>query len=274
MDFRDNAELDTSQVEDRGSGGGGGFRGGPIAIGGGITGIIALIATLLLTNMGGGDEGGAQDPGGSLSQQCQSGKDAEQSEKCRVVGVVNSIQDYWRQTLPDYRTARTVLYSGGVSTACGAASSAVGPFYCPADQRVYLDLSFFDELQSRFDAKGGPFSQAYVIAHEYGHHVQNLNGALREGSSVKTELQADCYAGAWAKNAVDTGFYEKAFTEAEIAEALDAAAAVGDDRIQSRTQGRVDPESFTHGSSEQRVAAFRQGHTAGDPGKCEPSDLG
>jgi predicted metalloprotease len=167
-----------------------------------------------------------------------------------------------------------VLYSGRVRTGCGAASSAAGPFYCPGDQRVYLDLSFFDQLHSQFGAKGGPFAQAYVIAHEYGHHVQDLLGALQAGSSVPVELQADCYAGVWARNAVTTGFYEKPFTKTEIAEALDAAAAVGDDRIQQRTQGRIDPESFTHGSSEQRVAAFQRGYKNGAPAECALADLG
>jgi predicted metalloprotease len=160
-----------------------------------------------------------------------------------------------------------------VRTACGAADSSVGPFYCPGDQRVYLDLSFFDDLQTKFGAKGGPFAQAYVIAHEYGHHVQNLLGALGGGSSVAVELQADCFAGVWARNAYEGGFYEQEFTQKDIAEALDAAAAVGDDRIQQRSGGRVDPESFTHGSSKQRVAAFQLGYDTGDPRRCEGSAL-
>ncbi|WP_084955468.1 neutral zinc metallopeptidase [Thermoactinospora rubra] len=268
MDFRDQAELDTSQVED--VGGRRGFPGGGIAIGGGITGIIALIIALVLGNIGGG--GGEQpaglQPTSDLRQQCKTGRDADQSEKCRVVGVVNSIQAYWGQTVDGYQPAKTTLFTGGVQTGCGSASSAVGPFYCPADRHVYLDLGFFDQLQSQFGARGGPFAQAYVIAHEYGHHVQNLTGALRSGNSVQTELQADCYAGVWANNAVETNFYEKPFTQDEIAQAIDAAAAVGDDRIQQRTQGRVDPESFTHGSSEQRVKAFRTGYETGDPNAC------
>ncbi|MBB6346006.1 KPN_02809 family neutral zinc metallopeptidase [Nonomuraea muscovyensis] len=280
MDFRDNANLDASQVEDvGGSGGGGGrFPGGMVIGGGGIIGLIVTIAVILLNSLGDGGSGAEQpvgaQPTSNLAQQCRTGKDADQSEKCRVVGVVNSIQDYWRDEVSGYRPAKTVLYSGGVRTACGAADSSVGPFYCPADQRVYLDLSFFDDLHSRFGAKGGPFAQAYVIAHEYGHHVQNLVGGLEGGGSVATELQADCYAGVWAKNAVDTGFYDKPFTDTEIAEALDAAAAVGDDRIQQRTQGRVDPESFTHGSSRQRVDAFKQGYTTGQPTRCDTAELG
>ena len=277
MDFRDDANLDASQVEDvggSGGGGGGGFPGGMVIGGGGIVSLIVLVVVFVLNNLSGGDSQPAQrQPSSNLSQQCRTGKDADQSEKCRVVGVVNSIQDYWKTQISDYRPSKTVLYSGSLRTACGAASSAVGPFYCPGDQRVYLDLSFFNQLQSQFGAKGGPFAQAYVIAHEYGHHVQDLLGALSEGNSVATELQADCYAGVWAKHAVDTGFYDKPFTTSEFAEALDAAGAVGDDRIQQRTQGRIDPESFTHGSSEQRVNALNRGYKTGDPAQCAQSDL-
>ncbi|MFD0468908.1 neutral zinc metallopeptidase [Nonomuraea thailandensis] len=272
MDFRDQADLDPSQVEDRGgSGGGGGFSGFPggmVVGGGGIVGLIVLVLVFVLNNVGGGgggDEPAPQRPPANLTEQCQTGRDADQSEKCQVVGVVNSIQNYWKQEISEYRLSKTVLYSGGLRTGCGSASSTAGPFYCPADQRVYLDLSFFDQLHSQFGAKGGPFAQAYVIAHEYGHHVQNLLGVLDTGSSVPIELQADCYAGVWARNAIDTGFYDKPFTQAEISEALDAAAAVGDDRIQQRTTGRIDPESFTHGSSAQRVEAFQRGYEKGSP---------
>ncbi|GGL01072.1 membrane protein [Sphaerisporangium melleum] len=284
MDFRDDVKLDASQVENRG---GGGFPGGGLAIGGGAAGIIALIAALIFginpgDITGGGDTTGVQ-PTSDLSQECKKGSDADQSENCRVVGVVNSIQAYWNDAFDSggsgsYSPARTVLFSQAVDTGCGQASSQVGPFYCPSDKRVYLDLSFFDELQSKFGAKGGPFAQAYVIAHEYGHHVQDLLGTMgrvqgdeqgAQSASVRLELQADCYSGVWAKNAVDTGFYEKPFTETDIQEALDAAAAVGDDRIQEKAQGRVDPEAFTHGTSEQRMKWFSTGYTSGDPGKCD-----
>ncbi|MEV4564964.1 neutral zinc metallopeptidase [Nonomuraea sp. NPDC049419] len=271
MDFRDQADLDASQVEDAGGGGGSsgfsGFPGGVVVGGGGIVGLIVLVLVFVLNNVSA--EPGQGRPPADLSARCQKGKDADQSEKCRVVGVVNSIQDYWKQEVSGYRAAKTVLYSGRLRTACGSASSSAGPFYCPGDQRVYLDLSFFDQLQSQFGAKGGPFAQAYVIAHEYGHHVQKLLGALDGGGSVAVELQADCYAGVWARNAVSTGFYEQPFTSAEISEALDAAAAVGDDSIQRRTTGRIDPESFTHGSSRQRVAAFKRGYENGAPADCD-----
>ncbi|WP_214318969.1 KPN_02809 family neutral zinc metallopeptidase [Nonomuraea sediminis] len=282
MDFRDDVDLDASQVEDAGGsgfggGGGGGFGGFPgggmIIGGGGILGLIVLVVVLVLQNVG-SHETPQRRPPSNLSQECRTGKDADQSERCRVVGVVNSVQAYWRGEISGYRPAKTVLYSGSLRTPCGAASNAVGPFYCPGDQRVYLDLSFFDQLHSQFGAKGGPFAQAYVIAHEYGHHVQDLLGQLNNGgSSVPTELQADCYGGVWAKHAVDTGFYAKPFTDDDISEALDAAAAVGDDRIQKRTRGRVDPESFTHGTSQQRVNAVLRGYKSGNPAQCNASDL-
>ncbi|MEV0233838.1 neutral zinc metallopeptidase [Nonomuraea sp. NPDC050786] len=282
MDFRDDVELDPSQVEDAGGysgggGGGGGFPGGMIIGGGGIVSLIVLVLVFVLNNVGGGggsSEPAQQRPASNLAEQCHTGKDADQSEKCRVVGVVNSIQGYWKKEISGYRPSKTVLYSGQLKTSCGTASSAVGPFYCPGDQRVYLDLSFFDQLHSQFGAKGGPFAQAYVIAHEYGHHAQDLLGELGSGgSSVAVELQADCYAGVWAHNAVQTGFYDKPFTTAEISEALDAAAAVGDDRIQQRTTGRVDPDSFTHGSSQQRVAAFQRGYENGRVNDCDQAQL-
>ncbi|KAA9378874.1 neutral zinc metallopeptidase [Microbispora amethystogenes] len=280
MDFDDRAQLDTSQVED--VGGGGGFRGGGLAVGGGAAGIIALIVALIFGINPGNITGGGEEPTGAqpttdLSSQCKSGADADQSEKCRVVGVVNSIQKYWGDQVQGYTKAKTTLFSGGVQTGCGAADSSVGPFYCPNDKHVYLDLSFFDELQSRFGAKGGPFAQAYVIAHEYGHHVQDLLGTMNkvgqeqgaESGSVRLELQADCYAGVWAKNAVSTGFYAEEFTDADIKEAIDAAAAVGDDHIQEQAQGRVNPDAFTHGTSAQRTKWFKNGYESGDPGRCD-----
>jgi predicted metalloprotease len=249
--------------------------------------LVLIVALIFGVNPGGLLGGGSQPQGVSpttdLRAQCKTGADADQSEKCRVVGVVNSIQDYWRQVFDQrgggYTNARTVLFSGATQTGCGQADSSVGPFYCPSDKMVYLDLSFFDELQSRFGAEGGPFAQAYVIAHEYGHHVQDLLGTMDKlsgvrqngasGASVRLELQADCYAGVWAKNAVDTGFYDKPFTKTDIDQALSAASAVGDDRIQRKTQGRVDPESFTHGTSAQRVKWFTTGYQTGSPGRCD-----
>jgi uncharacterized protein len=256
---------------------------GTLGAGGGLIGVIITVVVLLLNNGGGGGAlpglslGADTGENTELSEECRTGEDANQSQDCRIVAVVNSVQDFWTDTVRNYREATTTFFTGQVQTACGLASSAVGPFYCPLDQGVYVDLGFFDELESRFGARGGPFAEAYVIAHEYGHHVQNLLGTSEraqdgstgpESSSVRLELQADCYAGVWASNAVDTGFVEQ-LTDEDIAVGLDAAAAVGDDRIQEQTQGRVDPEAWTHGSAEQRQAWFTRGYETGDPNGCD-----
>jgi predicted metalloprotease len=270
--FRTDAQLDPSQVSDR--------RGiGPLAVGGG--GILGLVILLVNLLGGGGGGGTANEPIGALESdlaaECKTGADANQRDDCRIVGVINSVQAYWSNKLPGYREAKTVFFNGGVSTGCGSASSSVGPFYCPLDQQVYIDLGFYDELRTRFGATGGPFAEAYVIAHEYGHHVENLRGVLelaRDGSTgprssgVRVELQADCLAGMWARGAVNTGFIEE-LTDADISDGLDAAAAVGDDRIQESAEGRVDPESWTHGSAQQRQAWFSTGYRTDDLGACD-----
>jgi predicted metalloprotease len=174
----------------------------------------------------------------------------------------------------DYPEPRLVLYDDAVRSACGTAGSAVGPFYCPRDARIYLDLSFFRQLRERFGAPGD-FAQAYVIAHEVGHHVQNVTGTMEgfggysesgpDSRAVRMELQADCYAGIWAHDSEAAGYAEPG----DLREALDAAAAIGDDNIQRQTQGTVVPESFTHGTSDQRMAWFRRGYETGDPGACD-----
>jgi hypothetical protein len=193
-----------------------------------------------------------------------------------MVGFVNAIQDYWSHTLNGYELAPTTFFTGQTNTGCGTASSAVGPFYCPEDRNVYIDLGFFNQLETQLGAEGGPLAEAYVLAHEYGHHVQNLSGVLRGGGggatgaesrSVRTELQADCYAGAFIKHAEER--YLQPVTREQVAQALDAAGAVGDDRIQERTQGQVDPETWTHGSSEQRQRWFTVGWESGDPNQCD-----
>jgi predicted metalloprotease len=283
VDFRKRAKLDPTQVEDRRRLGGAG-RG--VAVGGG-AGVVGIIVVLLITLLGGGNidlsalesldgvtAGGQQQ--GEVIEECRTGEDAEESRDCRLIGTVNSIQAYWSEALQGYRPAVTVFFSGSTNTGCGAATSDVGPFYCPADQKVYVDLGFFEQLQTQFGAEGGPFAEAYVLAHEYGHHVQNLVGVLGGGGggegpqsrSVRIELQADCYAGVWAGNAIETGFLASV-TDQQITQALDAAAAVGDDRIQEQTQGQVNREVWTHGSSEQRQQWFNTGYRSGDPEACD-----
>ena len=284
MRFRPGARLDPSQVEDRRG------RGGPIALGGGGLGIAGVIVYVLFALLGGGGGGGtfgsldgvAVGPAaGSASAQldCSTGADANQRQDCRILGDVNSVQAYWSRWFKahgkSYRQATTVFFTGSTSTGCGTATTDVGPFYCPADTHVYIDLGFYQELHDRFGAQGGPFAEAYVIAHEYGHHAQDLLGDLRAsesqgatGRSVRTELQADCYAGVWARNAVATGYIVD-LTQQDVNEGLDAAAAVGDDRIQQATQGRVNPETWTHGSSAERQRWFGRGYQRGEPSGCD-----
>jgi len=279
--FNRRARLDASQVRDLRGGGGG--RG--LAVGGGGIGVVVLaIAWMLLggdpsqlgaiTQPGGGNQGAGST---TLQEECRTGTDANEREDCQIVGYVNSIQAYWSDAYQGYREAETTIFDSAVSTGCGTASSQVGPFYCPNDQGVYLDLGFFDDLRNRLGAQGGSLARGYVLAHEYGHHIQNLEGILGRAQSgetgpnspaVRVELMADCFAGAWAKNAEETGFLEQ-ITRSQVADALDAAAAVGDDRIQERMQGQVDPHRWTHGSSEQRQSWFLQGYTSGDPSTCD-----
>jgi predicted metalloprotease len=276
MRFRKGARLDPSQVTVRRGGGV-----GALPVGGGLGLLVAVVAALVFgvdvfdTGSGGGTA--TPEAEESLSQ-CQTGADANQQRECRIVGTVNSIQAYWQDAFRsgDYQKAETVVFNGSTQTACGPASTSVGPFYCPNDQQVYLDLGFFRTLETQLGARGGPFAEAYVLAHEYGHHVQDLTGTLaraRGGATgpgsagVAVELQADCYGGVWAHNAVSTGYLEQ-LTQDDIARALDAAAAVGDDRIQRRTQGQVNPETWTHGSSEQRQQWFTTGYRSGKPEAC------
>jgi uncharacterized protein len=286
MRFRRDAQLDPSQVEDQ-RGLGGRMPGGlPVTLGGGggLIGLVILLAVLFLGGGGGlGDLGQLEDqtvgPGTASSElqtECRTGEDANQRQDCRIVGVVNSVQAYWQKTLRGYEPAKTRFFDGVIQTGCGTASKEVGPFYCPVDRYVYIDLGFFDELQSKLGARGGPLAEAYVLAHEYGHHVQNLTGTLRtanrstgpQGGQVRVELQADCHAGLWVGHALDTGFIED-LTRQDVSDALDAAAAVGDDRIQQRAQGRVTPESWTHGSAQQRQTWFVRGINGTGPQSCD-----
>jgi hypothetical protein len=286
MSFNPNARLDPGQISDRRGMPGGR---GALAIGGGGLGIALL---LIYTLLGGNpdDLGGVLEPGAvvgpessAIATDCQTGQDANERDDCRILGYVNSIQAYWSDAFAasgeTYQPSDTVLFSGNTSSGCGTASAATGPFYCPPDALIYIDLDFFAELRSRFGAQGGSLAQGYVVAHEYGHHVQDLLGVLQgggggsgaESQAVRIELQADCFAGVWANHAASTGFLEP-LTEAQIADALDAAAAVGDDRIQEATQGQVNPDSWTHGSSAQRQEWFRTGYGTGDSAACDTFD--
>jgi uncharacterized protein len=290
--FDPNANLDTGQIRDyRGRA----VKGGLAAGGGALTLIVVIVYALLsgappsasdlndLTNVVAGNGAANGAPSGAestLLDSCKTGADANSRQDCRIVGYVNSIQSFWDGEFKaegrKYTPAQTVFYSGTASTGCGAASSEVGPFYCPGDKLIWIDLGFLNDLHTKFGANGGPTAQAYVMAHEYGHHAQDLYGVLdtssvdqgANGMSVRTELQADCYAGVWANKAASTGYLQK-LTESDIADALDAAASVGDDRIQSEYQGRVNPESWTHGSSAQRQHWFRVGYESGNLGGCD-----
>ncbi|MCE7989581.1 MAG: hypothetical protein DYG89_51180 [Caldilinea sp. CFX5] len=288
MSFNRRSRLDPSQVEDRRGRG----VGRAVAVGGGGLGLVLMLVLYLL----GGNPGDVIDivqqaPAATtqsdgdfttVAEACATGADANTREDCRIVGFVNSIQAFWADEFArqggEYTQAKTVLFTQATEAACGYASAALGPFYCPLDQKVYLDLAFFDELQTRFGAQGGPFAEAYVLAHEYGHHIQYLSGILDQAAgsratgpqsmAVQVELQADCLAGVWAYHATETGYLAQV-TDEQIAQALDAAAAVGDDQIQRETQGYVAPESWTHGSSAQRQAALKAGLQRGELAACE-----
>jgi uncharacterized protein len=305
MRFNPKARIDTSQVENRGGGGGlgGGLGGGgmrlPIPAGGGgkmglgtIVVIVLFVILTQCTSLGvpgtGGSDTSNNATGTTGDSSCKSGEDANKSQDCAIDLITNSVQNYWAQAFEEqagqpYQDAKTVKYSGQTSSACGTASSAMGPFYCPNDALVYLDTSFMsDMLQGQLGAKGGTFALAYVIAHEYGHHIQDLLGILgkirtqqgAKSDSVKTELMADCFAGMWAKSAQETTDANgnriiEELTQDDIARAIDAAQAVGDDRIQKESSGRVNPEAWTHGSSEQRVHWFNVGLKEGSLKACD-----
>jgi len=305
MELNDNADIDTSQVSDqRGSGGGGGGFGGggfPIPGGGGRGGILGLIIGIIALLVGGGfginalggsDSGSGQGDNTSIEQKCsKDNPDRLNETDCRNTLFVNSIQAYWQQAMPQvfgkpYQPAKTTFFSQQVNTGCGAADSGVGPFYCPQDDLVYIDLAFYDELTKQFGAKG-EFAQPYVLAHEYGHHAQDLLGteaAMRRAQqrdpgnankySVMLELQADCYAGSWAKHATETTDAGgqplfKSITQDDIEQAVDTAGKIGDDAIQKKMGGGVDESKFTHGTSQQRQEWFTKGYSTGDPKQCD-----
>ncbi|HEV3491921.1 MAG TPA: neutral zinc metallopeptidase [Reyranella sp.] len=295
---------ESSNIEDRrgeGGFGGGGFGGGgiPLPIGGGGGGLfkggIGLVAFIvialifgadpmaLLSGLAGGDTASYTAPASQTGRSARA--PAADAETQFVSRVLKSTEDVWTSLFRDmgrqYVDPKLVLYRDATRTACGTGQAAMGPFYCPADERVYLDLGFFDDLASRFHAPG-QFPQAYVIAHEVGHHVQNQLGItgkvdqMRQSMSkrdanalsVRVELQADCFAGVWA-NRADRKSGGKLIDDKDVDQALAAASAIGDDRLQKQAQGRVVPDSFTHGSSAQRTRWFRIGLDSGDPRKCD-----
>jgi hypothetical protein len=263
--------------DDRSSSGGGGFPGG-IHIG--IGGILILLVLsfifkrdLLTPFLGGSSTTESTQSAPATPQQSA----AEQREVQFVSFVLDDVQSTWTKIIPNYRHAKLVLYRGGIDSACGLAQTATGPFYCPGDEKVYLDLSFFNELKNQLGA-GGEFAQAYVIAHEIGHHVQKIVGTEHEvrqqvqsnpkmanAISVRVELQADCYAGVWANSTEQRDLLEKG----DVESAVNAAAAVGDDHLQKMETGRVMPDKFTHGTSAQRTYWFKQGFTSGSPSACD-----
>ncbi len=277
MTFRDDADISDSSVRRSGPGRG-------LAIGGG-AGIIGVIAVFLIAQftgvdlsalLGGGTTAGPAPETTELSE-CDTGADANASIDCRIAGAAVSLDDFWIAAAPQigvtYRTPDAVIFEQSVDSGCGAATSAVGPFYCPTDETIYLDTGFYDDLRTRFGAEGGPLAEMYVVAHEWGHHIQGLAGALTsadrgdtgpDSDAVRLELQADCFGGAWAGAASDgPDALLEPITREQVAQALDAAEAIGDDRIQEQTSGQVSPESWTHGSSEQRQRWFALGFEQG-----------
>ena len=306
MRFNPKARLDRSQVQVRRGGGRSSLGGGggfpiPMGVGGGIGGIIVIVVIVLLSGglggLTGGDSSGSAGPrsadgavASSELTECETGEDANENPDCARLAVVNSIQSFWTDALPEqtgkqYVEADTIMFTGSVDTGCGAASSDTGPFYCPArdDMQVYLDTTFFDEvLEGQLGGSGGDFQEAYVLAHEYGHHIENLLGYLGrartqqgpESDAVRIELMADCLGGMWTKHATtaEDASGEPLILElddSDIREAIDAAQAVGDDKIQQRSGGQVDPESWTHGSAAAREYWFMKGYTDGTLEGCD-----
>lgn len=309
MKYNDDARLDTSEVQDaRGAGGGllggllgSGFGGRGAAVGGGGIGVVGLVIYLLVSFLSGGGGGSAASVLGQLGangqpaiadnaqikSECRTGKDANAKLDCAVVADIDSIQAYWTRELPalgrTYTDVDTVWFTGQVATGCGQADSGAGPFYCPADQRVYIDLSFYKDIESQFQASGGAFVDAYVLAHEYGHHVQDLLGVERRvrtrqgptSDSVRLELQADCYAGVWAKHATEPGpngapALVRSIDPQDLRNALQVAGHIGDDWIQKNLgNGQIDQNSFTHGTGAQREKWLQTGYRTGNPTACD-----
>jgi predicted metalloprotease len=281
---------DSSMIDDRRGSGGGVFSGGlggfpiPIKAGGGVLGIIVLLASLLLPRLlnGGQSAAGVPQPS-NKSADAADGACSSDLEQI-VCGATADVQSYWQANLPTfygttYEPTKTVFFTDSTDTGCGQASSQTGPFYCPIDRLVYIDLGFMQALEQQLVGTTSDLAEQYIVAHEYGHHIQNLvgiNDQVQQAQqndpgranqySVAMELQADCFAGMWVGDVAARGKLDSA---GEVKEALDAAAGVGDDRIQEKTQGRIDKESWTHGSAEQRQTWFTRGYNTGDPKQCD-----
>ncbi|WP_309069148.1 neutral zinc metallopeptidase [Microbacterium sp.] len=279
MTFNENANVGNSRARRRG-------RNAAIAGGGGV-GVIGIAVLLIsmftgqdLTGVLGITGGGGQQPqsgGGAIIEDCETGADANERDDCRLVLGAEAIDQFWSESLEGYREPQLIIVDQATSSQCGTASNQTGPFYCPPEETVYVDPTFFGLLRSQFDASAGSLAQLYVLAHEYGHHVQNLTGVFEQhpnngtgpdSNGVRTELQADCFAGAWVaamteQEDADGDPYLLEPTPTQIADALNAAASVGDDHIQEQSGGQVNPESWTHGSSEQRQRWFDTGREGG-----------
>ncbi len=271
-------------------------RGGKVGLGLG-GGIVVLIASLLGINPdiltavlgeSGSEQPAIEQSAGAGLAGCQTGQDANERLDCRILGTANSLNSFWPGYLTQYGVGysipKTVIFTGNVSTACGAATSAVGPFYCPGDNKAYFDPDFFAQLETQFGSSGGPLAQEYVVAHEFGHHVQNLTGTIGQAQqdprgaqslAVRTELQADCFAGIWMRHASSQATpgssepFLQALTQQDLNDALSAASSVGDDRIQQAATGRTTPESWSHGSSEQRQKWLYTGYQSADLTACD-----
>lgn len=286
MTFNENANVGGNNARRRG-------RTAAVA-GGGVVGLgaVAVLVISLLTGQDlsgllggftGGDPGIEQgagqggDPGGTAIENCTTGQDANENDACRLAAASLSIDQFWGENIDGYREPTLIIVDGETASQCGTASNATGPFYCPPEETIYVDPTFFALLRSEYDAESGPLAQLYVLAHEYGHHVQQITGIMRDhpdrsagasGEAVRLELQADCYGGAWVASAAQTEDeagvpFLKPPTQAQINGALDTAAAVGDDHIQSVSGGAVNPERWTHGASEQRQRWFDVGYQQG-----------
>ncbi len=290
MRFNPRARIDQGQIETRRGGGGGGAMRLPIPAGGGgkigLGTIVVIVLFVLVQQLAGGGSSGGGDQ--ATTNECRTGADANGSQACATDLFTTSVQDFWGRTYPQqvgnaYEPIKTVRFQGSTSSACGPARADMGPFYCPNDQMVYLDTTFFqDMLEGQLGAKGGPFAIGYVIAHEYGHHVEDQLGVLgrirtqqgADSDAVRVELMADCLAGVWAKGAQETKDSQgeviiSDLTQDDVKRAIDAAQAVGDDRIQKKSSGRVNTDTFTHGSAEQRTRWFTRGMTEGTIKGCD-----